>query len=212
MIATAALAPLATAERWGPAQWEKAIKAFEAADKKNPPPSNAVLFVGSSTIVMWKSLSRDFPEVPVINRGFGGSEIADSTYFADRIVIPYKPRLIVLRAGGNDIGSGKSPQQVAGDFKNFVEKVRGKLPDVRIAYMTIDPTPARVANVEKEKAANQLIKEYIKSGSNLDFIDTVAALLGPDGKPRAELFRNDRLHFNDEGYKILASVVRSHLK
>ena len=120
-----------------------------------------------------------------------------------RIVIPYKPRLIVLRAGVNDIDASKTPEQVRDDFQAFVEKVRAKLPRVRIAYLTINATPARWANVEREKKANQLIKDYIGKGENLDYIDTFDATMGADGKPREELFIKDRLHFNAEGYKIL---------
>ena len=203
---------LLAAEQAGPERWQKAIAAFEAADKAKPPPQGAILFIGSSTIVRWKTLAQDFPEHQVINRGFGGSQIADSVFYADRIVIPYRPRLIVLRAGGNDIHAGKTPQQVAADFQAFVEQVRAKLPDVRIAYMTINASPSRWANVEREKQANQLIKECIAAGKNLDYIDTWDATLGADGKPREDLFVQDRLHFNDEGYKILAAIVRKHLK
>lgn len=200
------------ADNAGSERWQKAIDALEAADKANPPPQGAILFIGSSTIVRWKTLAQDFPDHPVINRGFGGSQIADSVFYADRIVIPYRPRLIVLRAGGNDIHAGKTPEQVAADFQTFVEQVRAKLPEVRIAYMTINASPSRWANVEREKQANQLIKAYIATGKNLDCIDTCDATLGADGKPREELFVKDRLHFNDEGYKVLASIVRKHLK
>jgi lysophospholipase L1-like esterase len=196
----------------GPERWRKAIEAFEAADRANRPPQDAILFIGSSTIARWKTLAQDFPEQQVINRGFGGSQIADSVFYAERIVIAYRPRLIVLRAGGNDIQAGKTPEQVAADFKAFVEKVRAKLPDARIAYLTIDATPSRRRNAEREKKANQLIRDYVAAGKNLDYIDTSGAMLGADGKPREELFVKDRLHFNAEGYKILASVVRSHLK
>lgn len=196
----------------GPERWQKAIEAFEAADKVSPPPQGAILFIGSSTIVRWKTLAEDFPEHQVINRGFGGSQIADSVFYADRIVIPYRPRMIVLRAGGNDIHAGKTPEEVAADFKAFVEKVRARLPEVRIAYMTINASPSRWANVEREKRANQLIKEYIASGENMDYIDTFDATLGADGAPREDLFVKDRLHFNEEGYKILASIVRRRLK
>ena len=101
---------------------------------------------------------------------------------------------------------------MAADFKAFVEKVRGKLPGVRIAYMTINATPSRWANVARETKANQLIKKYVASQENLDYIDTCAATLGADGKPREDLFVKDRLHFNAAGYKILAAIVRSHLK
>jgi lysophospholipase L1-like esterase len=201
----------AAAEQPGSRQWEREIQAFEAADRANPPPQGAILFVGSSTIRMWTTLAQDFPEHKVINRGFGGCQIADCTYYSERIVIPYKPLLIVLRAGGNDIQAGKTPEQVRDDFQTFVEKVRAKLPKVRIAYMTINATPARWANVEREKKANQLIKAYINKGENLDYIDAFDATMGADGKPREELFIKDRLHFNREGYKILASVTRNHL-
>jgi lysophospholipase L1-like esterase len=200
-------APKSPSERW-----EKEIRAFEAADKKQPPPEGAVLFTGASGIRMWKTLAEDFPDQKVINRGFGGSEMADSVYFADRIVIPYKPRLIVIQAGGNDINGGKSPEQVLADFKAFVEKVRAKLPEVRIAYLSMNPSPSRWAQRDKQQKGNQLIGEYIAAGKNLDYIDFWDAMLGPDGQPRADLFIQDRLHNNAAGYKIRADIVRPHLK
>ncbi len=192
-------------------KWEKDIQAFEAADRAKPPTQGAILFIGSSTIRFWKTLAQDFPEYNVINRGFGGCQIVDCTYYVDRIVVPYNPRLIVLRAGGNDIQAGKTPEQVAADFQAFVEKVHAKLPKVRIAYMTINATPSRWANVEREKKANQLIKDYIAANDNLDYINTYDATMGADGKPRRELFVKDRLHFNADGYKIQAAKVRDYL-
>jgi lysophospholipase L1-like esterase len=211
-LLTCATSQLTGAEQPGGHRWEREIRAFEAADRVSRPAQDAILFIGSSTIRRWTTLTQDFPEYKVLNRGFGGCQIADCTYHADRIVIPYKPRLIILRAGGNDIHAGKTPEQVRDDFRAFIEKVRAKLPKVRIAYMTIDATPARWANVEREKKANQLITEYITRGENLDFIDTGDATMSAEGKPREELFVGDRLHFNAEGYKILALVVRPHLK
>jgi len=106
---------LAAAEQAGNSRWpkserfEKAILAYEAADKTSPPPQNAILFTGASNIVGWKTLVEDFPGLAVINRGFGGSHIADCVFYADRIVIPSKPRMIVFRAAGNDIQAGKTP-------------------------------------------------------------------------------------------------------
>src|ERR1041385_1910372 len=112
-------------------KWEADIKKFEEADRQNPPPKGAVLFVGSSSIRMWKDVAQDFPETKVINRGFGGSEIADSTYFVDRIVTPYQPRLIVFYAGDNDLAAGKTPQKVFEDYQAFVSRVREKMPNVK---------------------------------------------------------------------------------
>jgi lysophospholipase L1-like esterase len=193
--------------------FEKDIEAFEAADKKSPPPQGAVLFIGSSSIRMWKTLATDFPDQKVINRGFGGSELADSVYFADRIVIPYKPRLIVLFAGTNDINAGKSPQTVFADFKAFVAHVRAALPNTRIAYLSISPAPIRWSQADKQKEANRRIKDYIASEkNNLDYIDLWDQFLGPDGKPREDLFLHDRLHNNAAGYKIRAAAVRPHLE
>jgi parallel beta-helix repeat protein len=192
--------------------WEQAILAFEAADKKNPPPQGAVLFIGSSGIVLWRTLAKDFPEHKVINRGFGGSQISDSVDYADRIVIPCKPRLIVLRAGTNDLAAGKTPERVAADFKAFVEKVRAALPEVRIVFMSLNPSPLRWANAEKEKKANQLIQDYIATQKNVGYIDSFAPMLGPDGKPRPELYAADRLHNSPEGYKLWVELVRPHLK
>jgi len=208
---------LPTAAKSPSERWERDIQAFEAADKKSPPPQGAVLFVGSSSIRRWKSLAQDFPEYKTINRGFGGSELADSVYYADRIVIPYKPRLVVLFAGTNDIAAGKSPQTVFADFKAFVAKVRPALPETRIAYLSISPAPSRWSQADKQKEANRLIREYIdaenkSSGKKqLDFIDLWDQFLGPDGKPREDLFLPDRLHNNAAGYKIRAAAVRPHL-
>ena len=205
--------PAATSPAVSPsAKYEKEIAAFEAADKKSPPPAGGVLFIGDSAIRLWKTVAQDFPEYPVINRGFGGSQLADSVYFADRIAIPYKPRLIVLKAGGNDLTAGKSPEQILADFKAFVEKIHAKLPDTKIAYLSNAPNPARWSQAEKRKKTNALIQEYTRSEKNLDFILLWNEFLDAEGKPRPELFVADHLHNNAEGYKIMAEVVRPHLK
>lgn len=193
-------------------KWEKEIQAYEGADRKTPPPQGAVLFTGASGIRMWTTLAQDFPDQQILNRGFGGSGMADAVYFAERIVIPYKPRLVVIQAGGNDINAGKSPEYVLDQFKAFVEKVHAKLPNCRIAYLSMNPSPARWSQRDKQQKANQIIKEYIVSSKNLEYIDFWGAMLGPDGNPREDLFIKDRLHNNAAGYAIRAEVVRRHLK
>ncbi|MCX6898035.1 MAG: GDSL-type esterase/lipase family protein [Verrucomicrobia bacterium] len=205
-------APTLFAAEKSPSQrWEKEITAFEIADKKNPPPQEAILFIGSSSIRRWKTLAHDFPGHTIINRGFGGSQIADATRYADRIIIPCKPRLIVLGAGSNDINAGKSPEQVAADFEAFVVKVRAALPDTRIAFMSINPAPVRAAQLGKQRKANQLIKQYVAAGNNLDYINIFDAFLGPDGQPREDLFVADRLHHNAAGYEVRVKITRLHL-
>lgn len=192
--------------------FEKDILAFEAADKTNPPPKHAVLFIGSSSIRMWKTLSRDFPGYRVINRGFGGSQIADSIHFADRIVLPYQPDVIVFYAGGNDINAGKSAETVANDFKAFARIVREKLPATKLVYISVAPNPARWAQMDRVREANRLIRDYTAKDPSLSFIDVHPHMLGDDGQPKPDIYLPDRLHMNEKGYEIWKRVVGDHLK
>lgn len=194
------------------ARWEKEISAYEAMDQTNPPPKGATLFVGSSTIRLWKTLAQDFPDRKVINRGFGGSEIVDSTHFADRLIFPHEPRVIFFRAGGNDIAAGKSPEQVYADFNEFVTCVQSKLPATEIVFISWNPTIARWQQAGKEKALNDMVKDFARQHSRVKYLETYDMTLGADGKPRAELFVADKLHFNSAGYKLLAERVRAFLK
>jgi len=161
-------------------RFEKEIKAYEAADEKNPPPEGAILFTGASGIRLWVSLQADFPEHKVINRGFGGCHMADVVYYADRIVTPYKPKLIVAQAGGNDINGGKTPQQVLADFQTLVDKVRAKLPETRIAFLSMSPSPARWSQVEQQREGNRLVKEFVDKAQNLDYIELFDAFVGAE--------------------------------
>lgn len=190
------------------ARWEKDIAAFEQTDATNPPPKGAVEFIGSSTIARWKTLAQDFPGQPVFNRGFGGSEIVDSTHFAQRVIFPYAPRMIVLRAGGNDLWAGKSPEQVFADFKEFAATVHAKLPATEIIFLSLSPSPARWKQHGQEKEVNRLIENFVRQTPHLKYIETYDLPLGADGQPRAELFVADQLHFNADGYKLLAERVR----
>lgn len=192
-------------------RWEKEISAFEEADKMNAPPKGGVLFIGSSTIRLWETLAQDFPHHKVINRGFGGSEIVDSTHFAERIIFPCEPKQIFLRAGGNDIHSGRLPKDVAGDFKQFVEKVRTKLPNTEIIYIAVSPAPARWGESDKYQDLNKRIRKMALKMPRVSFVDDYTLSLTPEGKARPELFVKDRLHFSPEGYKLLAEAVRPFL-
>jgi lysophospholipase L1-like esterase len=187
------------------------INAFADADHESPPPKEAIVFVGSSSIRLWKTLEQDFPNHQVINRGFGGSQIIDSVNYADRIVIPYQPKHIVLYAGGNDINAGKSPEQVLADFQAFVQKVRQVLPNVKISYISIAPNPARWAQIGRIREANRLISTYAHYDGRISFIDVFPHMLGRNGQPRPDIFVADRLHMNEKGYEIWRKIVGDHL-
>jgi lysophospholipase L1-like esterase len=190
-------------------RWEPAIKKFEDADKLSPPPQNAIVFIGASSIVRW-NLKESFPELgaQAINRGFGGSLAADSTRYADRIVIPYKPRMVVFYAGDNDVEANHTPQQIAGDFTAFERKVHAALPQTQIVFISIKPSIRRFPWIEQIKGANALVKQYCATHPHLTFVDIVPQMLGPDGKPRKELLVEDGLHMTAAGYKIWNDAVR----
>jgi lysophospholipase L1-like esterase len=190
------------------ARWEKEIAAIEARDQANPPPKGGLLFIGSSTIVRWKTLAQDYPDQKVVNHGFGGNQIVDSTHFADRIIFPVEPKMILLRAGGNDIHAGKSAEQVFREFKEFVATVRAKLSDVDIVFIGLSPAPARWSERDENRKLNALVEAYIKTQPHMKYVETYDTTLTPDGQAREELFVADKLHFNEEGYKLLKERVR----
>lgn len=195
-----------------PAQkWEDTIHQFEQWDRKNTFPSDAVLFVGSSSIRLWPT-RECFEGFAVINRGFGGSQISDVNYFAGRIVLPYKPKVIVFYAGDNDIAAGKSAQQVFDDYQKFVKLLHAKLPGTRIIYIGIKPSRNRWSLWPVMKEANSMIKDFSAKDSRLFYFDSAAPLLGSDGKPIEELFLKDQLHLNDKGYEAWTRLLRPVIK
>ncbi|MCA9068367.1 MAG: hypothetical protein KDA84_05565 [Planctomycetaceae bacterium] len=192
------------------ARWEKAISSFENQDEKAPPPQGANLFVGSSSIRLW-DLKESFPRHTTINRGFGGSQIADSVHFADRLILKHRPSTIVFYAGDNNIAKGKSPEQVSQDFASFVKVIREELPETKIIYVAIKPSISRWKLSETMQQANKLIKAQCDKSDRLVFVDVFPPMLGDDGKPRPELFLKDGLHLNRKGYEIWAKLINPHL-
>jgi lysophospholipase L1-like esterase len=192
------------------ARWEKDIAAFEASDRTNPPPQGCILFVGSSSIRLWRTLAQDFPDLPVVNRGFGGSQVADSWTYADRIIFPYRPKQVIIYAGTNDLNDKKKPEIVFGDFVALVKKIRKGAPGARIGFIAAAPTHARWGIIEQFKEFNSLVKAYCQR-HNVDYIDVYPLMLGLDGKPKNDIFVKDGLHLNENGYAIWREAVAPYL-
>jgi len=195
----------------GPKQWEKAIQKFEEQDRRHPPVKGGILFVGSSSIRFW-DLEEHFLDEQPLNRGFGGSQVEDAIYFADRIVLPYEPRIIVMYAGDNDIAAGKSPCEVHSDFEKFVSLVHESLPETRIVYVAIKPSLKRWKLVHRMRAANALILATCVDDERLEFVDIDTPMIGDDDRPRAELFIDDGLHLSPAGYHLWSALVKPHLQ
>jgi len=191
-------------------RWATAMSRFEQEDRTNPPPQGGIVFVGSSSIVRW-DLQKHFPRLPVINRGFGGSHVADSVRHVELLVIKHRPRTVVFYAGDNDIAAGKTPQQVADDFRAFAQKVHSALPETRIAFIAIKPSTLRWEMVDKMRQANALIGDYCRTSDRLGYVDVDGPMLGWDDKPRAELLVADGLHLTEQGYDLWSFLIRPFL-
>lgn len=204
------LAPVAQAQN----KWEATIQAFEKQDRQTPPPKAPILFVGSSSFAFWADVQAYFPQKPILNRGFGGSELRDVLHYADRVIVAYRPRQIVVYAGENDLAVGnKTPAGVYDLFVRLFTQIRGALPGVPVAFVAIKPSPSRWKLKPQMDEANRLIAEYLARQRNARFVNVVPAMLDPaTGRPKPAIFKEDSLHMNAEGYKLWAELLKPVLE
>ena len=197
-----------TAERW-----DATIQKFEDQDKVSPPPRNGIVFIGASSIVRW-NLPEYFPELgaEAINRGFGGSQSVDSVRYVDRIVVPYRPRIVVYYAGDNDVEANVPAAEIARQFELFDQKVHAALPQTKIIFISIKPSIRRWKWIDTIKSANAMVKAYCAKGKHLAFMDIEQQMLGEDGKPNPDLLVADGLHMTPAGYRIWTAALTPLLK
>ena len=192
-----------------PARFAGEIEAFVSWDARNAFPEDGILFVGSSSIRMWPT-ARAFPGKPVINRGFGGSELSDVVHFYDDVIKPYGPRKFFLYAGDNDIGNGKSPDQVFVDYVELVVKLRADFPDTELIFIAIKPSASRWNRWPDMQETNRKIREYADRNGKLGFADLATPLLDDAGMLR-DVYVDDGLHLNEKGYRIWQQALAPFL-
>ena len=192
--------------------WVQDMARFAAEDAASPPPAHAYVFTGSSSVRLWETLAADFPGKAVLNRGFGGSQVRDAVHYADEVAVRYRPRMVLLYAGDNDINAGRTPRQVLDDTRAFVARIRRDLPDTPIAFIAIKPSPERAEQLPRQREANALVKAEAARWKRVVFIDVATPMLGADGQPRPELFGPDRLHMNRAGYALWRGIVAPYLR
>ena len=188
--------------------WEPAIQAFEQQDRRQPPAPGQVVFVGSSSIRFWDTLAADMAPIPVLNRGFGGAHLRDVLHYADRVILPYRPRVVVIYAGENDLGSWWAwPGLIVDRFRQLVERLRQSNPTLPILLLAVKPSPYFAARLERQQEANRQLRTYCEATPGLRFVDVASPLLDAQGRPRPELYR-DGLHLNAAGYALWREQVR----
>jgi lysophospholipase L1-like esterase len=195
-----------------PNRWESTMQKFEAEDKANPPSKGGIVFIGSSSIARWTNLAESFPDLKVVNRGFGGSEMSESAKYAPRVVVPRAPRIVVLYTGENDLNRGLTPDAVAADFATFATTVRTALPATRIVVIGLKPSLLRWKLRDAMHQTNKMIRTRCASDRNCVYVDPWPSMIGKDGTPKPEFFVEDGLHLTPEGYKAWTEMLRSHLQ
>lgn len=189
------------------------IQAFKSQDSIHFPPKHAILFVGSSSFTKWTDVQSYFPGYAIINRGFGGSSLPDIIRYADKIIFPYQPKQIIIYCGENDLAASDTvtARLVFNRFKQLFQLIRKKMPDVPIDYISMKPSPSRQNLMHKFEEGNLLIKRYLNEKKNASFIDVYHKMLNEDGTPIKEIFIEDNLHMNAEGYKVWQTIIKPYL-
>lgn len=191
--------------------FEAEIRAFERADSISRPAPGQILLYGSSTLRLWTTYKQDLAGFNVVNRGFGGSQFTDAIYYFERVVTPLAPSWILLYEGDNDLGNKKSPEQVFADFKKFIQLVKTRLPNTRVAIYAVKPSNARKHLMPEQQKLNKLLRQYCrKHPQSAKFIDIYPLLL-KNGMPNPALFIEDELHLNAEGYQVWTKATREFL-
>jgi lysophospholipase L1-like esterase len=191
-------------------RFEKEIEHLEA-NIFDPPPG-PIIFYGSSSFRLWKSLEQDFRSYEVLNCGFGGACITDCVAFASRLILPLKPSAVVIYAGDNDLALGTPPEQAFDSFCQLFHILRDGDQKPFIAFVSVKACPARLRFLASIQRYNALVREFMSEQPRCDFIDLYSGLLGPDRRPVISLFRNDQIHLSADGYEILRRDIAQFLR
>ncbi|OIR05477.1 hypothetical protein GALL_125290 [mine drainage metagenome] len=194
--------------------FKEEIDAFKRLDNAAFPAKGAILFEGSSSFRKWTDVQRYFPSHKIINRGFGGSTLPDVIRYADEIIFPYQPKQIIIYCGENDIASSDTitAEMVLKRYRQLFFLIRSKLKNVEIDFVSIKPSPSRIKFLETVKQSNQLIKDFIATQKHAKFINVFNAMLNDDGTIKQEIFIEDNLHMNANGYAIWKKIIEPYLE
>lgn len=190
--------------------YEEEIPWLERTHGHGPDGPLPVAFYGSSSIRLCEALGEDFPGVTIVNLEFGGSTLAACAHFFARVVPPCRPRSVLLYAGDDDLGDGRSPEDVLASLRDLLRQPDERLGPVLLALVSIKPSPARHYLDARIRRANVLARQEIEPRPSGRFIDVHTGILDGDGRPRPELYVEDGLHLSRDGYRLWAEVIRAY--
>ena len=177
-------------------------------------PEKALLFVGSSSIRLWKTLASDMAPYPVIQRGYGGAHLRDAIFFPDALLGNHHPAMVIgfIANDIKGVAEDESSQRVKRLFKYFVKQVRERYPDVPFLWVEITPTKSRWAQWNEIQRLNKKVKAYCEKTDHLYFVETAEAFLNAEGFPKTELFVEDQLHLNPQGYVLWSTIIKKEIE
>lgn len=193
---------LRNSQRYDPQRFAEEIQDFIDYDAENSLLENPVLFVGSSTVNLWKT-GDCFPGHNVINRGFGGASIKDILYYYNDVIWKYNPSSIIIY-NDIDIENGVPVDSVLGDYIVLSDRIHHDFPESRIIIISIKSTPMDFLlgiEVRNNKIMlNKKLKEYADEVSYIEYLDLETLLYNPEGALDLQYYSEDRMHLNENGY------------
>ena len=191
-------------------QWYEAeVRALERARTGCAIGDRTPVFYGSSSMRLWDTLAEDVGP-GILNLAFGGSTLEACDHFFARLVAPVNPRSLLLYAGDNDLGDGRTVDQVLGWFRSLADKVEDSLGAIPFGFISVKPSPARFPIVDRIRRVNDLVRKEIEARPSGYYVDVFPAMLNEAGQPRTELYFEDGLHLNREGYRLWGRILQPY--
>ena len=207
------ITPLSWAQRdIDPTRWEEAMQRFDEQGRLSPPPANAIVLTGSSSIARWNDQSvAALAPLTVIPRGFGGSVMEDVLYHLDRVALRYQPRAILIYEGDNDTAFGIPEATVIAQFQQIVDRIHAELPETRIYVLSVKPSVSRINVWDAAQRVSVGYREIANSDPLVHYVDVATPFLWSDGSVMNDIFVADDLHLNDMGNLIWGATIRAAL-
>ncbi|SOE24028.1 GDSL-like Lipase/Acylhydrolase family protein [Spirosomataceae bacterium TFI 002] len=181
-------------------------------NKENEIRKEQVIFYGSSSFRLWETVQVDLSGIDIINLAFGGSNIGACEFYLDFIFENANPSHIVFYCGDNDCIDGFVVEKVVNDFISFFEKVRVKYTNTPFTFVSIKPSPSKAHLLDQIQEVNSRIKTYLSENSDTSFLDVHTEMLNSKGTVRDELYVEDKLHLNKEGYALWTQLFRKYFE
>ena len=195
-----------------PARFAEEIKAIGLKYKEITPSADLIVFTGSSSLRRWDNLQEYFPSKNIINTAFGGSQMSDLLFYADSVILKYKPAQVFIYEGDNDLASDEMPGEIVKEAKMLCKRIHKELPGTEIVIISAKPSPIRWNLKDQYLSLNRLYSKLGTRYKYIQYVDLWSPLTGPSGRPRGELFIKDSLHINNDGYRIWAGEIEKILK